>query len=394
MRKLTILCDVCGNPVEKFNGAVTLASWGSIHKDACSPKCLASLLRGFAAEIEKKEGMKAADNIAFAAQYPEATMLGQAPAVSPPPPPPVETKPKPEPSPPPVGCAACDAGIPVNTDNAFKHTGEGKLCKAVRGPGPCACPPSNWKMTPSDSSTPGPREVTCGACGNVWESMIRSPEKEAAAAAPAPATGKRRGRPPKVKPETNGQATIVTATAPATNGASSLDVETPENKAERDKKLGRAFAEPDEMDRLRAKHQDQDTTALRAQAAAKGTDFAYGGWPTVPTGDQQPPRWCHCGRPLLCADGKWTCEEHGVASAVLDVKYGHPGENLSQLTADVAKLGVKLNLVDVAGWPVIKRDMLRAWVEQGGDRPSFLDPEPELIPEPEPEPVAQPKYTF
>jgi hypothetical protein len=389
MRKLSILCDVCGNTVDKFNGAVTLASWGSIHKDACSPKCLAALLLGFAADIEKKEGMKAADNIAFAAQHPEATMLGQVPApgLAPPVPVlPVGTKTE-TPEPTIAGCAACNAGIPVNADNAFKHTGEGKLCKAVRGPGPCACPPSSWRMTPSDSSTPGSREVTCDKCGNVWESMLRSPEKEAAAAAPAPGA-KRRGRPPKQKPE-----------ASTTNGTSSLDVETPENKAERDRKLGRTFADQDEMSRinakqLRAEHQDQDTTALRTQAAAAKSNFTYGGYPSVPIGDQQPPRWCKCGKPLLFVNEKWTCEEHGIATDFLEVKYGHPGENLSQLLSDVYNLGVELNLVDVAGWSVIKRDMLRMWVEQGGDRPTFLDPEPAPNPEPEPEPAAQPKYTF
>ena len=357
MRKMSVVCDVCSATVEKFNGAVTLASWGTIHKDACSPKCLAALLRGFAADIEKREGLKAADNIAFAAKHPEATAIGVPPAE-------IVSREEPE-----RGCAACEAGVPVNTENAFKHTGEGKLCKAVKGQGPCACPPSNWKMVPNDTSTPGPREVTCQACGNVWESMIRDPAKEAASVAPAP-TGKRRGRPPgagKKTADANG----------ATNG-SSIGPETPENKVARDTALGRApETGADELARLKASREEEDAGALR------GPGSAFSPSPV--------PRWCNCGRPLVFDQGRWTCEEHGISSAVMGVKEGQPGENLSQLLTDVEKLGTKLSLVDVAAWSIIKRDMLRAWVARPEDGPpAFLIPE---LPEPEPAPEPA-KYTF
>jgi hypothetical protein len=311
MRTMTVRCDVCGQPVEKFNGAVTLASWGSLHKDACSPKCLCALLRGFAADIEKREKMKAADNEAFAAQHPEATsVVAPAHAYDPSAPsmtgrdnmPSVDLRgvtsdPKPAaltsvtqaeweaanprmaaarkeglaaaaaagvpvvvhetPGPTPVGCAACSVGVPFNTETAFRHTGEGEHCKTeAKDQGPCACSPEHWKME-------SPPEVVCTKCGNMWTAKIK-PENMPAA------TGKRGGRPKgsKNKPKENGAETNGTA---ATNGAANASVaETPENKAQRDESMGRAHdtSPLNEMERLAAQRAQEDAQALRGPGSA------------------------------------------------------------------------------------------------------------------------------
>jgi hypothetical protein len=348
MRKMIVTCDICKGVVEKFNGAVTLAAWGTIHKDACSPKCLAAILHGLVTDIEKRENMKAADNVAFAAEHPEATMLPEAKPVSPPaqvapesdpdfvPLPATESWTDPngtpialvEPSAP-AGCAACDAGVEVNKETAYRHTGDGKLCKMMK-PGPCACTPDNWKMTPPNTSTPGPREVECQKCGVCWSSMIRDPEAEAAANAGAPAP-KRKGRPPGSRNKT-------------TNGTQSALSAPVTAEATRDQALGRApDTAPSELERLKAKRDQEEANA----GALRGPGSAF-----------SPP---------------------AAAEIPAGVNQGLPGERIDQIVTDAAKIGVKLNLVDVAAWPVLKRDVVREWLAQGGSadsRPDFLEPPP------------------
>jgi hypothetical protein len=90
---------------------------------------------------------------------------------------------------------------------------------------------------------------------------------------------------------------------------------------------------------------------------------------------QEPPRWCRCGAPVQWTGKTWECPEKHMnpLENLLPVRDGQPGENLSKLLHDAKGLGLELNLVDVAGWPVLRRDMLRSWVAGGGkDDPNFL----------------------
>jgi hypothetical protein len=84
---------------------------------------------------------------------------------------------------------------------------------------------------------------------------------------------------------------------------------------------------------------------------------------------QEPPSWCaSCGEPSTWnSAGKiWQCKNGHSPLVKLPVKEGVPGENLSQLLTDARKLGVELLLTEVAAWSVIKRDVLRGWVQGGG----------------------------
>ncbi len=382
MRKMSVVCDVCGGSVEKFNGAVTLASWGSLHKDACSPKCLCALLRGFAADIEKREKLKAEDNIAFAAQHPEAMSVGSSIAAGAASLKPesvlLETDPKPaaltgttqaqwDAARPPetsgstgpmvTGCAACTAGIPFNDENDFRHTGEGERCKMpVKSEGPCACSPEHWKMEE-------PPEVVCTKCGRTWTAKIKAENM------PAPTGARRGGRKPgsKNRPKegaettTNGTANG-TATAP-TNGvtANSSVAETPENKAARDVAMGRNYVtEPlDETERLKTQREQEATNA----GALRGPGSVFSPLETPET----PPV--------------------------------HSMENLSQLVTQAEKHGLHLSLIDVATWTTMQKDLLQSWLAHPEfDRPAFLESKvpapPPAPPPPASEPTAKPRFTF
>jgi hypothetical protein len=112
----------------------------------------------------------------------------------------------------------------------------------------------------------------------------------------------------------------------------------------------------------------------------------------------EPPRWCKCGRPVVMSPspfgrGVWECSDgHKNAEGLLTVNQGEPGENLSQLLTDCAGKGLKLSLVDVATWPVMKRHVLRAWVQQGGDLPDDFFPGAREVPVPSP--AANEGYAF
>jgi hypothetical protein len=346
MRKYVITCDVCNGPVDKFLGAVTLATHGTDHGDACSPKCTVILLRRFANVIETKEGMRLSDNEKFAADSPEAVL-----------------------------CAACTAGLDLKTDNAAQHTGQGAHCKNMKEQGPCLCSSDNWKSNPADSSTPGPREVTCFKCGNVWTAQIRAPEGVdspvrtldlgSAGSVVAPAA-KRKGRPPGSgkKAEPNG-----------TNAT-------------------------DELAALKQKREQEEAGSLRGPGSAFSPEESRDA--TM----NQPPRWCRCGKPLVFSRsgpkdtlGAWSCVD-GHELMQLSVRDGQPGENLSQTVTEAAKHGISLNLVDFAQWPYMRRITLSEWIRQGcqkEDRPDFLDPDPPPPPLPAPvAPAAPPlsRFTF
>jgi hypothetical protein len=47
-------------------------------------------------------------------------------------------------------------------------------------------------------------------------------------------------------------------------------------------------------------------------------------------------------------------------------------KNLSGLVTELEKRGVRVSLIELVAWTVTKRDVARAWVEQGGDMPEFL----------------------
>jgi hypothetical protein len=384
MRTIRVTCDVCANKVDDFNGGVIVSMFGdTLRHDACSPKCVVATLKRVAAEIEKKGDAITAENAAFRKEHPEAKPTGNG-AID------WDTKkwgtssqrelPESQLSPPvsvpdsvsvipqgwaPQGCAACDTGAPFNAETAFKHTGEGTACKGMKQ-GPCTCSPEHWKMeTPPD--------VVCLKCGNMWVAKLH-PENHI-----PPPGAKKRGRPAGSK--------------------------------NRPPEVAR-----EEMERLRAKREEEarlppvvfpaPAQATVTQAAPTGPLFASPA-DIVSTGPKvahpiddarrrtdQPPNWCACGKPRVWTGlRQWECEEHGPHGMPLAVKEGQPGENLSKLLTDAAVKGVILNLVDVAGWPVLKRDVLRAWVEQGGDRPEFLGPESIVVPKNQPEP-AKSRFTF
>lgn len=49
-----------------------------------------------------------------------------------------------------------------------------------------------------------------------------------------------------------------------------------------------------------------------------------------------------------------------------------PGENVGRLVFELAQRGFDFKLTDVVTWPVVRRDVARAWIEQGGDPPEWL----------------------
>jgi hypothetical protein len=53
-------------------------------------------------------------------------------------------------------------------------------------------------------------------------------------------------------------------------------------------------------------------------------------------------------------------------------KYAQPGENIGALGEHLALRGVNVSLIDLAEWSPMRRDVERAWLEQGGDRPDFF----------------------
>jgi hypothetical protein len=347
MRSMTVVCDVCKKTVDDFNGGVTLAAgWGeTIRADACSVKCVITVLKGFAVKLEAQGDRVASDNASFVKDHPEATPAGPSVTIGAGPgwdtkkwgtfgPPPATTAPvskgthdEPSADPVPVaptplesqpsltGCAACDAGTPMNADTAFKHTGEGALCQGksptAAESGPCSCEPTNWKME-------HPPEVVCQRCGNMWTAKIKQENM--------PGTGKGKGRPKGSKNRKTLEAEAAAAAAAGatatTNGTTpAIPAETPENKVARDVSLGRT-PEPhvDEMARLKASRATNGQVPVAVNS-----------------------------------------------SATL------PGENVSQLVTDAAKLGVMLNLVDVMKWTSMQRDLLRGWVSNPEfDPPEFL----------------------
>ena len=367
MRKLIVTCDVCQKPVDDFNGGVTVAAgWGeTVRADACSVKCVVIILKGLAVEIEEKGEKIAADNAAFSKLNPGAVPIENTPAwdtkkwgtFGPPvaTTAPVSKRSVPKTSPsvaavaenrlvdaglvdalkkdadagsvptfvtpseprPAAGCAACDAGVEYSGETAHRHTGEGKLCSEAANEGkfkPCSCPPENWKMDPPDNN-PGQHEVACQKCGNCWTVNIggsAEPKK------------KGKGRPAGSK---NRKTLEAEAAAAEANGASlgTIPAETPENKAQRDAALGRApdtsvDTSVDEFERLKAS---------REKPATNGT---------APVSKENP------------------------AAA---------RENLSQLVTDLGKLGIALNLMDVAKWTSMQLDLVRSWVAH----PEFDPPE-------------------
>lgn len=100
------------------------------------------------------------------------------------------------------------------------------------------------------------------------------------------------------------------------------------------------------------------------------------------SGDQtihEPPTWCaHCGTPRALtrengAGSHWECT-NGHTGPLLQVRHGVPGENIGELVNGLKAKGLEVNLVDVAAWPVVQRDVARAWLAQGGEIPETLEP--------------------
>jgi hypothetical protein len=133
---------------------------------------------------------------------------------------------------------------------------------------------------------------------------------------------------------------------------------------------------------------------LRAQANAAQAETMKNHKPPVVDDarreTKEPPRWCRCGHPATWTGKNWTCPKghENVLENLLHVQRGVPGERIDLLVEAVNKLGLKFTSLDVAQWPVTKRDVVRAMIEQRGDVKGFLeeiDPE-HIIPKPAPAP--------
>lgn len=335
MRVLVVKCDVCNKPVDDFNGGITLAAgWGEIARaDACSHECVLALLRGFLKGLEERGAKTVSDNAAFKKEHPEATPIphgagagsghaastsvtvGSGPGWSASaalPPSPAVSLPAPiAPAVVAVGCAACDRGVEVNVDTAHTHTGEGKLCKTPIPTSRMIDGPCTCPTTgwtiDPKDDKPGPHVVTCSQCTASWSVTLRSVEET---------EKKGKGRPAGSK---NKKTLAAEAAAAAV-----IPAETPENKAQRDAALGRTpEASIDELERLKASRE--------APAAT----------PVAPT----------------------------LAAPVVNQPI--PGENISQLVTDLAKLGLTLNLIEVMQWTSMQRDLARSWAMH----PEFEPPE-------------------
>jgi hypothetical protein len=325
MRTMTVTCDACGRKVDDFNGGVTLAAgWGETARaDACSHECVLAILRGFLKGLEERGAKVAADNAAFKKDHPEATIVGES----------VPTPPTQEPKTTPVlpasaasepavaaGCAACDQGVEVNVDTVYRHTGEGKLCKTPTPParmvdGPCTCPTTGWTIEPKDDK-PGPHVVTCSQCHVSWSVTIRSVEET-----------ENKGKKGKGRPAGAKNKKTLAAEAAAAAAAAAIPAETPENKAARDAALGRTpETSTDELERLKASREGAASVVMPVAA---------------PTAAREKPAAAR--------------------------------ENLSQLVTDLAKLGLPLNLIEVAEWTSMQCDLARAWtMHPECEPPEFL----------------------
>ena len=97
---------------------------------------------------------------------------------------------------------------------------------------------------------------------------------------------------------------------------------------------------------------------------------------------KEPPTWCGaCGAPRVFVRDpsnhghtSWLCSAGHVEGPALAVRHGVPGENIGLLVNNLKAKGLLINLVEVAAWPVVQRDVARAWLVQGGDLPDFLVP--------------------
>jgi hypothetical protein len=226
---------------------------------------------------------------------------------------------------------ACSAAcFVVILTNVVTELSPGKVV-ALKTTGACYCPPSNWNMTPADSSTPGVRDVECKKCGSKWRTEV----KDVAAAIPPSASPaeetRRRGR------KKNGEAQPASsAPAPAPPSAEDRVVnEPPRWCGECGRPMIFKVCDPTEN----------------------------GGW-----------------------SRKWVCDA-GHQALPIAVKQGLPGEDLSGILYGLEKFGIRLNLVEVAGqWTVLQRDTVREWIKQGGkpeDRPVFLPAPASSAPKPD-----------
>ena len=119
-------------------------------------------------------------------------------------------------------------------------------------------------------------------------------------------------------------------------------------------------------------------------------------------GDQtisEPPTWCGaCGAPRVFVrdpsnhgHAYWLCSAGHAEGPALAVRHGVPGENIGLLVNNLKAKGLLINLVEVAAWPVVQRDVARAWLVQGGDLPDFLVP---LVVKAPAEPAPAPVFEF
>jgi hypothetical protein len=109
----------------------------------------------------------------------------------------------------------------------------------------------------------------------------------------------------------------------------------------------------------------------------------------------EPPRWCRCGKPAVWNGRTWECPQkhENLLENLLQVKQGQPGERLDLLQFDLKVRGVDVTLAQVAEWPVMRRDVARAMLEQKEDVVgwylSFDAPPPAV-----PVEVPKPRFAF
>jgi len=228
MRKMVVTCDVCQADVKGFNGSVSVALLSEVVRaDVCSRKCLAEFLYEFAGRVLRSDALASLFVIQPAAVQQNSTTPVAMPTGAPSADAPSTKVTLPAPG-------ALEAALDVAREmgaSVMVHDPPLPMGSPLpAGPsGPCACPPANWTMTPPDSSTPGPRDVSCKACGAAWKTEIRAVQESTTPGEAAPKRGK--GRPAGSKNkrtlEAEAAAQVATPAAPAANAPTVILAPTP-----------------------------------------------------------------------------------------------------------------------------------------------------------------------
>ena len=227
MRKMVVTCDVCQANVKDFNGSVSVALLSEVVRaDVCSRKCLAEFLYAFAGRVLRSDALASLLVIQPAAVQQNSTTPVAMPSTGAP----SADAPSTKVTLPAPGAleAALDVAREMGASVTVRDPPLPMGSPLPAGPsGPCACPPANWTMTPPDSSTPGPRDVSCKACGAAWKTEIRAVQESATPGAPKRGKGRPAGSKNKRTLEAETAAQAATPAAPAANAPTVILAPTP-----------------------------------------------------------------------------------------------------------------------------------------------------------------------